>query len=297
MPNQIQQEIFALPVGNKLVATVDGMKLYSNKSLKENYIKAMESVKETKPFVNEISDLVNREKIVPCWMNKGLLKLIAYKVYAPISVKGILGFYHPEHKKLFLLIDNNVFFGFAPNKFLSVLTVHESTHMFAHEQPSKFLSNFEKEMEQWYYHFFVDYFDLDISKKDFVAKEIVDYLFKKVERVSTDRISSRMIKGYQELITKLCKPITTLSEDDFNQRLNNMLTMIRIFSDDPNAFMKVYTRYKSLVNSMYEAYKHAFGFRNLTTLCVQELIYPSEVASIYVEVTKPSKIKTMFKRL
>lgn len=296
MSNQIQQEVFALPINNKLVATIDGNKLYSNDSLRNSYIEAMESMESTKNISSEIKRLVEKRKIVPCWLNKGVLRLIAYKVFAPSSVKGISGFYHPTANKLFLLIDNNIMFGYAPNKFLATLTVHEMTHMYAHEQPRKFLNLYMNELESWYYHFLVDYLDLDISKKDLVVKDLVNFLFRKIER-DYDGPKRSAFKEYHKRIMNLCKPLTTMDEMTFNRSLDDLIMFCTIFSRNQNDFIKVYRNYKKLVQAMYEAYKHAFGLRNLTTLCIQELLYPSEVASIYTEVIKDQqKIKSIFKR-
>lgn len=291
-------ELFAAPVNNELVATIDGTKLYTNPKLKEKYIEAMSKTSPTRKIDN-ISELVEKEKVVPCWLNKNILHYIAYKVFAPSFVKGIAGFYDNDSNKIFLLIDNNVTFGHASNSFLSILTVHEGTHMFAHNNTRKFLSLFSDELKNWYFHFFFNYLDLKVKYdvKDFPLDNLVKYMFNNMEYNIRKGIDKKTMEGFTNRIYKMFKDASNFDEEKLTSKLEEMLTFIRIFQTNPDMLMTVYKRYKNLTDSMYEAYKQAFGIRNMTTLCVQELLYPSEVVSIYVERIESSKIKTMFRSL
>jgi len=134
------QEMFAIPVGLRHVANVDGIPLYSSKNLKIKHLKAMAKVRDTKPVVPVLFKLVDKGEITPCWLNKGLIRLTAFKIFAPAGIKSIRGFFYPPSNKIYLLIDNNMVFGFSSNNFLATLTLHEGMHMFASKHPSKFLS-------------------------------------------------------------------------------------------------------------------------------------------------------------
>ena len=294
-------EIFTAPVGNKHVATINGTKLYTNEKLKEKYIEAMQKTSPAKKAGDIIPELVENGTIVPCWLNKNIFHYIAYKVFMPIGslIKSITGMYDNESNKIFLLIDNNITFGHASNSFLSILTVHEGTHMFAHNNPNKFLRTFNDELKSWYYHFFFNYFNLKVKydMKDFPLENFVKFLFKNVERNMKSGMDRKSIEGYKNRINKMFKEASNLEETEFDERLENLITFIRIFLKNPDMLMTIYKKHKTLTDSMYEAYKQAFGIRNMTTLCVQELIYPSEIPSIYVERVESSKIKTMFQSL
>lgn len=293
----IQQELFALPTNNKLVATVDGTKLYSNDKLKKKYIEALEDSRQTKKYSKGFERLIDEGKIVPCWLSKGLLGFIAYKIFAPFSVKGILAFFHPESKKFYIIIDNNVSIGVASNTMLGKLTLHESMHMVAHKNPNSFLKLFDDELSSWYYHFLKNVFKLEEKNipKNLDFGKPIKYVFRNVEINMS--ISNSVFKNYSKMVSNLCKPYTTLEEDEFEQTLTDLITLPRVYYMNFDSFMQIVKKYENIVKPMYDAYNDAFGIKSTSTFCIQELLYPSEIISIYAESKGSSKISRALKVL
>ena len=68
------------------------------------------------------------------------------------AAHSIMGFFSPEHKKIILIMSNSLnIFAYAPNDFLSELTLHELMHMVALQKQSKFLSIFKQDLISFYY--------------------------------------------------------------------------------------------------------------------------------------------------
>lgn len=290
------QELFALPINNKLVAKVDGIDLYSNDKLKDKYINVLSKRKETKNVSNKLSDLVTNGKVVPCWLNKGIFSLSFYKILAPSPIKGVLGFYYPEKNKFFIIIDNNITLGFASNTFLARLTMHELAHMVAHTKKSSFIKMVEKDLEMWYYHYLVELFDLDVNKmKKFSSMELVNFLFRNTELKSN--FSSSVFKKYSQIVKRLCEPYTKQNKNEFEKNLHDLSFVAYIFVTDQDKFFSNLGNYKHILKPAYKAYEHSFGLRNLNTLCIQELIYPSEVISVKSETKPDSKIYAAISKL
>lgn len=290
-------ELFALPINLKLVARVEGTPLYSNDKLKKKYIKSLEKRPETKKVFKEFEKLVNEGYIIPCWLNKGITRFIAYKIFAPFSSKGILGFFHPDSKKFYIIIDNNISIGLASDTMIAKLTLHESMHMLAHKNPGRFIKTFESEIEKWYYHLFIELFDLDTSKipKNIKFSEPSKFLFRNIEVKMN--VSKSVFDKYEKMVSKLCKPYSKLNSEDFDQRLKELILLPKIYYDNVDNFLSIIKKYKHIIQPMYKAYDHAFGIRDLSTLCIQELLYPSEVISIVAESKPNSKIYQGIKQI
>ena len=59
----------------------------------------MYGVNKVKPVAKDIERLIESKKVVPCWMNKGLFRLVLFKGLAPRHNQSTLGFYTPKTKQ------------------------------------------------------------------------------------------------------------------------------------------------------------------------------------------------------
>jgi len=291
------QEMFAIPVGLRHVANVDGIPLYSSKSLKIKYVKAMSKVKNTKPIVSTISKLVEKGEITPCWLSKGLFRLTAFKIFAPAGIKTIKGFFYPPSNKIYLLIDNNMVFGFSSNRFLAVLTVHEGMHMFAKKHPSTFLSIFGDDLAKFYSFIFDKIFKLE-GKKIKELDSIIKFLFRNLEGTLA-RVSNPnpLLVRYYNILDKALKPYSSLDENEFKKILTAYIVVAKIYLKDVDMFLRVQRKFGMILSPLYEAYRRQFKAKNLGTICVQELVYPSEVIAVLSEVRPSSKVYRAFKAI
>ncbi len=79
----------------------------------------MHSISKVKPVVKDIERLINQEKIIPCWINRGLFKLAIFKKLAPRSEQGTCAFFSMSSHQIYILMDNNIKWGFAKDKWLA----------------------------------------------------------------------------------------------------------------------------------------------------------------------------------
>jgi len=275
--DQYIEELFALPINTYEAATVDGAKLFSSNKLKANYLRAMAKLQRTSPISDNLQKLVETGKVLPVWMNKGVGSLTLFKIFAPTGIKMIRGFYTPEHKTIILLIDNMISWGFASNSALGDLTLHD-------------------ELIKYYYVLFNEMFKLKNTKVD--VSPIIKFIFKYYELPELN--SSRMIKQipkYKDLLDKTFRPYTSLKQDEFTKYLNDFENALTFFFKDFNTFVQNRRSYVHILTPMYKAYKKAFGARNLSTLCIQELVFPSEVIAILTSIKPSPKIYKAFSQL
>jgi len=290
---QVQQEIFALPVNMKVVASIDGMDLFSNESLQKRYVKAMRKAKRTKPIADKIEELTERETIIPCFLTKNLISLTAFKVFAPRGVKTIRGFYHSESDKIILLIDNNISWGFASNDFLSLLTLHEGMHMFANQKKMAFLSEFKNDLTRYYNEMYNTMFHLNNAKVD--ISPLISFMYKIFE-MPMKGLKNKDLITYHDMMIKMFLPHTSLDKETFERFTRDYILLVKIYDKSINSFLNIVKAYPHITTPMYEAYSKAFNAERVQTICIQELIYPSEVICIMSEI-RPQKCYSAFKKL
>lgn len=291
------QEIFALPVGLRHVANVDGIPLYSSKSLKIKYVEAMAKVKTTKPVASSLFKLVEKGEIIPCWLSKGVFRLTAFKVFAPAGIKAIKGFFYPPSGKVYLLIDNNMVLGFSSNKFLATLTLHEGMHMFAKKHPSKFLSLFGDDLTKFYSSLFDKVFQLE-GKKVKEIDSIIKFLFKRMEgTIAKVSNPNPLLVQYYNILEKTLRPYSSLDDNDFKKILTAYIVISKIYLKDIDMFLKVQNKFAMILSPMYEVYKRQFKAKRTGTICIQELFYPSEVIAVLSEVRPSSKVHQAFRSI
>ncbi len=292
----IQQELFALPIAPKKVASLQGMNLYSSKSLKKKYINSMYNISKIKPIAKDIERLINNEKIVPCWVNKGIFRLAVFKIFAGYSSQGIAGFFSPKTKQIFILMDNNIKWGFAKDKWLSNLMLHELMHMASDKFKNSFIRIFWGEFLSYYKIMFEEIFKthgFDINNE---TKMFVRFLFKNFEY---KKHSSGTIKKYLDLISRNLRKKSTLTEDEFNSVLSDFYHFIKLYFSDLNSLFNQLKKFKHIYAGLTKGYEAGLGVTNNLSFCSQELFYPSEVTAMFIELYKgpQTKLFSIIKKL
>jgi len=277
--DKMLNELFAVPKGVELATEFSGgLKVYTSDVLKKKYILSISKTNSTKSLSSTIYSLVNSGLIVPCFLTKGLISYVLYKMLAPVSTKNILGFYLPSEKKIYLFIDNNVnAFGFASNDSLASLTIHECIHMLSDKNPKVFYSIFKTELIEYYNSLFTEIFKLD-GKQGKIIEEIVDYIYKLENKLS--RNNSALI-NYHKILEKL-KKNSQLDEKTFNNTLRNLIVIIKVFWKDPDAFFSLQRKFRHILGPLYNSYNRVFKIRIKGT-AIQEFFTLSEVISMSSE--------------
>ena len=171
MDDKHLEELFAPPIGLELEAVVDGQKLYSSQRLKEEFIKSMGASGRASHIFKQVEKLVMKKKlIVPCYLSKNMYRFFKHRLFGNPADKSILGFYHLEQKKVFILIENTdinklgsgkgkgkiskfiskIPTGTVNNDFLASTTMHECVHLYADRMQNKFTRLFNNELTRYY---------------------------------------------------------------------------------------------------------------------------------------------------
>lgn len=288
------EELFAIPIGLELEATVDGLKLYSSQRLKESFLKSLGSSGRVTKYFNQIEKLVLDKKIlVPCYLSKNLYRLFKHKVFGSAEDKSALGFYHTVQKRVFILIDNNTSaVGTAKNDFIASTTIHECVHLYSDRMRSKFISLFKDELERYYISCFSAIFSLN-KKPDVMP--IINFLSKFEYDRSIIKLNNQLIE-YYNLLEKQLKKHTVLKEVEFINRLKGLIVCVKLSLTDFSNFIRMYRYYRIFFESLDRSYKVAFGKRNTVTTPYQELSSASEIISVLSEIYPGHpKIVKMFK--
>ena len=289
------QELFSLPIGLETVAVIDGQKFFSSDRLKKSFVKAVAKSGRGKPIAGDIEKMVEDGSITPCYLHKGIFKFILYRSFGGSS-KTILGFYHKQTKKVFVLIDNSVnIFGVGSTNILAATTMHECMHLLAGTKPSSFLSIFRNVLIRYYTVALSNIFH--IEKIDPAS---VQRIFKYLMRFETkgDFSINKELGTYYRLVDKELRKQSTLDEKQFTRFLTDYIVSLKILLTNFQVFVRVAKKYNHIMTPLQKAYELAFGGKNIYTTSIQELLYPSEIACVYAEMFPQSgPIKKAFKSM
>jgi len=276
----------------------EGKELYTSEYLKDLYERSILDSKYGKVIYNEIKELLDRDIIVPVWVEKSFLKRTFIKIFGIADpIHSIGAFYSKEDNKIYIFVDNNinVFSWALDDKFVS-LTIHEGVHLVSGNKPQRFFSLFKNEFMEFYKNFFYDFFNIPKNLK-VDLKRIVEYTYS-LER---SYLRSFNPKEYKKILTNTFLKNFEKDSDEYKKtlfKINKITFMIyRVTRDQlfvaKNAFLFLDIK-KNLMNS----YKKTFGMKPpKDVLFYQECFYPSEIISILSEMKITPKIIRAFKLL
>jgi hypothetical protein len=296
MQEEMLTELFSIPVGLKKVVKVDDVDLYTSDSLIKNFKKSISDSVILQVHYDKISSLVDRGRIIPCYINRGIIKVFLWKFLSDRSKSHnyghVLAFFHHRTNNMYILIDNNInYTGYISNEFLGELVIHESVHMARFENTNSFYKIFSKDLTKFYSHYFKNLFQLSsISDKD-VSKYVLDLLLLR------EKSLKEMIK-ITEIFLDSLKKNYEYGDIEFNKLKYNYLYICKFtrITEKTSDFYNELLKYKQIILPFYKAYKSAFDIphRNLP-FCYQELYEPSEAMCMYCEKVLPKeKISSMF---
>jgi hypothetical protein len=294
MQEEILTEFFSIPVGLKKTVRVLGVDLYTSDSLNRNFKKSAIESSILQPFSDKINSLVDRERIIPCYINKGIIRVFLWKVLANRSRNTDLGntlaFYHSDTGNVYILIDNNIsFLGAINDEFLGKLIIHECAHMAGYDDKKGFSNLFLKDLTKFYSYYFKTLFQL----KSISDKDVSKYISLLLDTVRVKEIFDRTGPFLDSL-----KESSKYDSDDFNKLKSKYLYTLKfaMMTSATTSFFIELLKQKEIILPFYAAYKAVFGIlsHNLT-FRHQELYEPTEVICAYFDVIHPrEKISSMF---
>ena len=108
-------EMINIPHNLHQVASLSGMKLYSSKKLMQKFSKAILDTKFFKGSKKLEQLIVDKHKIIPCYLTKTALGFTFYKIFASAQKKSICGFFSPSTERIYILISNNTILAIYSN--------------------------------------------------------------------------------------------------------------------------------------------------------------------------------------
>lgn len=288
------QELFAIPIGLKLVNVVDGLKLYSSAKLMKKFLLAFEKSSRGSDKVKLIDKLMKKGLLVPCFKSKGALRFLKHKFFGSQDSKAILGMYHLESKRVYILIDNNsTIFGTSSNDELVSTTLHECMHLAAGKNMKSYLKVMMPTLRKYYSEAFTQIFSLNsVPNIDKIIYHLASY--EDPRKINTNK----KLAEYYHLLYDTFKPQTKLEEKPFRLQLQNYIVAMKIFFVSFSTFVKSYRKWQSIFMELNHAYEKTFGKRNNYTSPFQELVSVSEVACVMAEMkSKDPRVSSILKIL
>ena len=275
MQEEILVELFSIPIFLKRIIKVDDVELYGSNSLNKSYKKAM-TKSDTASFASaQISKLVDDGKINPCYMNKGIYRVLKWKFFANTPKKAIAAFFSMGTNKVYIIIDNNIsIFGNISDTLLGKLTIHEACHMASYNDSRSFFNLFSEELTSYYSNYFKFLFDLkDISEK--TVKDFVSFLCK-YEGLP------KLLPVVESFLDSLRKSFKGDSSKFDTLRDRYILVCKVVLGDWRNdRAIRILLSNRQIIVPFYKSYARTFGIIDQEIFHFQEVVVPSEVVCVY----------------
>jgi len=288
------EEFVALPIGlGKKIGSLNGLDFYSSEKLQLRFLETMRLNGRLKPVFPVLERLVKKDKITPAFINKNIFRYLSYRFGPRVSTKNIAGMYIPDQKRIIILMDNNTKLGFTNNDFIALLTMHEAVHMAAQENPSGFMSTFRGDLEDYYFEVFKNIFSLKIKKKPKEIKDVVQYIFKKIEM--RKKMSSKLFINYFNMLVNTFSKYTNLERDKFEIAVRDWVVCVKLFWTNPMVVYRNSKTFAHVLGPLAHAYKTLWGKVPQENFFVQEIGTPSEIIAVRSEILLDSKTYKVFK--
>jgi len=300
------QEFFAIPVGLKEVVRIDSTPLYSSNKLIAKYKHALIKHKQFRGSEKIINSLINRGLILPVFMNKGIMHLTIYKIFANVDIKSMCGFYSPNDNIIIIALDNNMTLGWVSANFMGKLTAHELTHMAATHMKKGFLSLFLPELKAFYARVFYNLTGCKELLADDGGKIIEDYatnLFVKSEMAGKPA-SKAVIQNFNKTMNDIHATYKSSNEDLISSQMVIEEAHEKILSayfrrglDGIIDYMQSNSAIvRFLLGSLYDSYV-VFNKTTPSVFPIQEFFYPSEVICVKTEISNDAKYKKAWSKI
>ncbi len=289
------EELFALPIGLKVIATFDDMKIYGSDKLNEKFLTGIAKTK-FKGTVPILRKAIEKKKFFPGFYTKNMLHLLKNKFLGSDQRGGILGFFALQQNIIVILLDNNTKFGVADDTWMGSLSIHEAMHMFSYNQPSQFFGIFQEDLEKYYYTLFKDIFELKSKPK--MMSDIPKQIFYKCEKGRMDHGNRNFIyKWYLGFLNKSIKPFSGLSDPAWENMVTQYILCLKLYWERPGMLFQNIKRFLPILRAIKRSYEIIYGESVKQNFYVQEIGVPSEVIAIRSEMKPDAKTIKAFNQL
>jgi len=278
-----EAKIFGMaPLFLKEVDEVNGIPLYSSEKLQNKLKIAISSFSVLNPVRNKISELIDEGRIVPCYANKNLFRLYRYKKAAD-EERSTIAFYSAEHNKIFLPLDErNIRYFWVDDSLFGEVLLHEMQHYCSRNLKQPFYNIFKGVMNDFYREFYRSH--LNIRMNDTELSLISSTLFS-LNDYSKEFDTKSLVK-FAHVLNKILK---NYIKDDKKREdtIVKMLSVVKVYLLNLNYFISQLTSFnteaRKIYNSLRDAYYYSLNIKNIDSLFIQELYFPSEIICIQAQ--------------
>jgi hypothetical protein len=268
----------------KQVGSIEGIKLYSSKGLRDQYIDSIKNSKYGKYISPVIEKLTLNGSISPCWLNNKITSMPIFNLFSSTENDKISAYYDSLNKTVYVLLDNNVnFLNYVSNDTIAKITIHELMHMIGLRKPNIFHHIFKNELVKFYDNYFEEIFDIRVEN---LRRQTDEYLITFLIDLSKKyKPTQRDVAYYSNIIQYLYMKDSSYDENQFKRILMSLMDAISVMVSSPVSFIRLTNIYSDiLLKPLREAYKKTFGSFPKNTMMYQEVIFISEVISVYSEI-------------
>jgi len=287
---EILLELFSIPIKLKPTVKVDDVQLYGSSSLDRNYKKAISNSKSASFVSDQISKLVDNGRVNLCYLNKGIIRVLLWKVLVVHPFKSVLAFFSTSTNKVYVIIDNNIgILGYVSDKLLGNLTIHECSHMASFNNYSGFFKLFSEDLTNYYSNYFKELFKLD----NISEKEVKNFAFSLIKSETQKDRAAKILPVIEGFLDSLKKSFKGDSKE-FDEIKDRYIILCKALLGGWNTqTFKDVMNSKKIIASLYKAYITTFGLRTRNVLHCQEVVSASEVICVYSEIAPKEKILSM----
>jgi len=293
--SQLKRALSIVGYRDTNVGELDEDKIYTNQKIIDEFVSIIQDQSTFKPIIADITRLIETNRIVPVHIKIGLLKKITYllfknkKKFAQSS--SALAFFDFESRKIFVLVENIENFNYwKKQEALSLVLLHELQHMTCLLFPKTFMKVHAKSLALYYKRFFKLFFEKEINVNE--TYKVALWLHDRTETITgRSTLDASTLNQYIKILWKVLRPYykDTIS---LKRDIVDYFKILAVYVNMPSLYTEyLHSKNKQALRmflSLRDAYKSLNILKN-DSLCIQEVLFPSEVISIESEYNTQEK--------
>lgn len=275
----ILNEAFTLyPKGDlQNVMTHEDEDLYTSDKLKKEFKELIAEQDIFSKHYEAINKLVDKDIIIPVICSKNILTMVSRRIFVPEANKLVLGFYNPQNKKIYMLLENHTsFIYWLKEDDMAKVLIHELQHAMASFYKEEFYRIHKDSLISYFKTFHNAQFKVELNDED--TWKIIMWIYENYEK--TGDYSKDVLFNHAMLYRKI---FMNYGEKDLSNEINSMIGIIKIYLNDFQIFMNLINNKNEkviqLVVNLIRSYR-SLGVMDQDNLSIQELIVPSEVICV-----------------
>ena len=279
------------------IREIDDNKLYTDNKIRNEFndiIKRQTTIDNK--FKPKLHKLIDSNFIIPCYVHESIMDRLENWLFDEgrtyTRFDNIVGFYHTEMKRIFIMLRNIQNFSYwSKNDLVSTTLIHEFQHCFLNLFPNSFVNLNRKSLDVYYAYFLRKYFDINESQQ--AARMLYQFLISNFDAPTSAKTDNKLLDEYMYVLQKLST--TKLKRQKFRQALLRYLSNINDFQNDVSR--KILPSYELYI-TLRDCYsKLGILPRMINSLCVQEAIFAGEVICIESEYNRKNRHLVLIDRI